>query len=220
MRTIQSGLACLLGLLLLLLVIPFSGADPTKNPAGTSAGKKKPSSAKKGSGKKATDSSKKRAMTSKKDKSKGHSHKGSGRKGGKGASPTGKSTSPSGRRILELVRQLERTKEWELSASVVRGRVRTRRSIDHEGRDASSGPRFVVTMTVDKVLKGPALKAKETLHLEGWADGKERQLYIPPVGEDVLAFLAKSRGAQRQLLFPSGFKSTRPLLAPPPRRAP
>ena len=99
--------------------------------------------------------------------------------------------------------------EWELSTSVVEGRITSFQRIDDEGKDASAGPRFVVMLSVAKVLKGTGVKNGQTLRLEGWVIGKKRQFHMPAVSTQVVAFLKKTRNGGHDLLYPSGFLSAR-----------
>jgi hypothetical protein len=117
--------------------------------------------------------------------------------------------SSAGRASASLA-AMKRSIEWELAASVVQGTVRSLQRIDPKGKVGSQGSRFVVTMDVDRVLKGASIKSGDTLRLEGWATGSKRQHYLPPASESVWAFLKKSPSGRHDLLVPSGFRNTRP----------
>jgi hypothetical protein len=107
---------------------------------------------------------------------------------------------------------LKRTKEYELVSYVVEGEVKTLRYADADGKPASAGPRFTLDLAVSVVRKGKGKGSPargDTLSVRGWAEGKQKQRYIPSERDEVLAFLKRKADGTYEPLVPTGFSNLR-----------
>jgi hypothetical protein len=70
------------------------------------------------------------------------------------------------------------------------------------------GPRFIVELSIDKVLKGSGLSKGKKLRVQGWQSGAQEQRYIPQGEGKVVVFLRRIPAGYK-LLAPGGFRKPR-----------
>jgi hypothetical protein len=105
---------------------------------------------------------------------------------------------------------LNKTKAYEVASHVVEGEVKTMRRLDRAGQSDSAGPRFRLDLAVSKVhktLKTEALKKGKTVSVQGWAEGDEKQSFVPREKEEVVAFLKRKKSGTYEAVEKVGFKA-------------
>src|SRR5262249_38986923 len=109
----------------------------------------------------------------------------------------------------------ERSKAWELATHVVVGKVTALERLSAAGESSSDGPRFSLSLTVSRPLKGKGPRRGQQMTLGGWQEGKEKQRFLPRVNDQVEAYL-RQRGDSYALLVPDGFSAAQ---SPPKKKA-
>jgi hypothetical protein len=129
---------------------------------------------------------------------------------------------------------LDRRAEYKQASDVVEGQVKSLQRLDSEGKSASTGPRFRLDLAVLVVHKSKE-KGKpskgDTLSVRGWAEGKEKQTWVPKEKDEVLAFLKRHKDGTYEPIRPTGFEARAsgrslsgslgrpPDSAPPPKKS-
>jgi hypothetical protein len=104
---------------------------------------------------------------------------------------------------------LEETAEFRSSTDVLEGQVKSLQRLDRAGKPASAGPRFRLDLTVSAVFKAKEKgrpRKGDTVSVLGWLEGKRKQVRLPKVKDEVIAFLQRQKDGSFEALPPSGFR--------------